>query len=82
MSGRTGTRGRHRDIDYARWAKGGFAFGLLLLLGGAAGEVVGHAVFESMPAWEESLFFYSEVTGVLVGFLSVWIFGVFLPLTE
>jgi hypothetical protein len=82
MSSQATTQGRYRNLEYARWAKIGFAVGLLLLIGGATGEIVGHAFFESVPAWEKSLFFYSEVAGVLIGFFSVGVFGVFLPLTE
>ena len=82
MSSPATPRGRYRNLDYARWAKTGFVHGLVLLLGGATAEVVGHTFYETLPAWEESLFFYAEVAGVLVGFFSVWVFGVFLPLTE
>lgn len=74
--------GRYGDIDYPWWAKRGFLLGLGLLLFGAGGELVGHAFFEPIPAWEDALFTYSEGIGILIGFCSPWIFGVLLPLTE
>jgi hypothetical protein len=82
MSISSGSHGRHRNIDYAFWAKAGFLFGLVLLLAGASGEIIGHSFFEPIPAWEVKLFFYSEVLGIIIGFFSVIVFGIALPLTE
>lgn len=82
MSNTPGSHRRHRNIDYAFWAKTGFLFGLVLLLAGASGEVIGHTFFDPIPLWEMKLFFYSEVVGVISGFLSVMVFGIALPLTE
>ncbi|WP_049892567.1 DUF7860 family protein [Natronococcus jeotgali] len=74
--------GRYGTRDYALMAKSGFLLGLGLLVLGASGELLGHAVFGGLPAWEETLFTYAEGLGFVVGFFSVWIFGVFLPLIE
>jgi hypothetical protein len=82
MSTSPGSRGRHSNIDYAFWAKAGFLLGLGLLAAGAGGEIIGHSFFEPIPAWEATLFFYSEVLGVVTGFVSVMMFGIVLPLTE
>ena len=74
--------GRYGDLDYARLVKGGFLLGLGLLVIGAAGELVGHAYFDPLPAWEAALFFDLEVAGILIGFFSPFVFGILLPLTE
>lgn len=74
--------GRYGDLDYAFLAKAGFFVGLGLLVIGAGGELIGHAYFEPLPAWEETLFFDLEVLGLLIGFFSPFLFGIFLPLTE
>jgi hypothetical protein len=74
--------GRYGDIDYAKYAKLGFALGFLLIAGGASGEIVGRALYGTLPAWESTLFFDMEVVGVFTVLLSPLIFGVVLPLTE
>lgn len=82
MSSSPGSHGRYGTLDYASWAKTGFLSGLVLLLAGAGGEIIGHTLLESIPAWEATLFLYSEIVGVAVGFFSVMVFGIVLPLTE
>lgn len=74
--------GRSDGLDYGYWAKTGFLLGLGLFALGAAGEILGHVAFGSLPAWENRLFTYSEGAGLVIGFCSPWIFGVVLPLTE
>lgn len=74
--------GRYGDLDYPRLAKGGFLLGLGLLLVGAIGGAVAHAYLEPLPPWEATLLFDIEVIGLLIGFFSPFIFGIFLPLTE
>jgi hypothetical protein len=69
-------------MDYARFAKGGFLLGLGMLAVGALGELIGHVVFGGLPGWEETLFFDLEVLGILIGLLSPFVFGIFLPLLE
>jgi len=71
-----------RQIDYAFYAKAGFLLGLALFVVGAGGEVVGHAFFEPLPAWGETILFDMEVVGLVVGFSSPIGFGIVLPLTE
>ncbi|SIS00909.1 DUF7860 family protein [Natronorubrum thiooxidans] len=74
--------GRYGDLNYGFLTKAGFLFGLGLLLFGAGGEILGHAVYGDLPAWQNTLFTYSEGIGLVIGFFSPWIFGIFLPLTE
>jgi hypothetical protein len=74
--------GRYGNLDYARLTKLGFTLGVLAFAVGAGGEVVGHAVFGTLPAWEDALLFDLEVLGILVTLLSPFVFGVLLPLTE
>ena len=74
--------GRYGDIDSVRLTKQGFAVGLALFLVGAVGELVGHAVFGGLPGWEHTLLFDAEMLGILVAFLSVFVFGIAVPLTE
>jgi hypothetical protein len=73
---------QHRNIDYGLWAKWGFLLGVGLLALGVSGEVVGHALFGEIPSWENTLFVYSEILGITIGFLSPVVFAVVLPLTE
>jgi hypothetical protein len=69
-------------MDYARLAKLGFVLGVAVFAIGATGEVAGHALYGSLPAWEETLLFDLEVLGVFLSLLSPLVFGVVLPLTE
>ena len=71
-----------RSVDYARYAKWGFFLGVALFAIGGGGEIVGHALYGSLPAWENALFFDLEVVGLLVGFFSPLVFGIALPLLE
>lgn len=73
---------RNASIDHGQWAKRGFLLGVGLLALGAGGEILGHLFFDSLPAWENTFFTYSEGIGILVGMASVWVFGVMLPLME
>ena len=73
---------RYGDLDYPRLTKVGFLLGLGLFVLGAGGEVVGHALYGSLPAWENTLFVTSEGVGLVVGFFSPIVFGILLPLTE
>lgn len=74
--------GRYGSLDYATLAKRGFLLGLTLFLTGAAGGIVGPAVFGPLPAVGMQLLFDAELLGLLVGFFSPLVFGVLLPLTE
>ncbi|MFC7047380.1 hypothetical protein ACFQH6_19920 [Halobacteriaceae archaeon GCM10025711] len=74
--------GRYGNLDYPMLTKGGFALGVLLIAVGGAGELAGHAVYGTLPAWENTLFTDLEVVGILVALLSPFVFGIALPLTE
>ncbi len=74
--------GRYGTLDYPTLTKRGLLLGLGLFVVGVGGAMIGNAYFESIPAWEQTLFFDLAVGGLLVGFLSPLIFGVVLPLTE
>ena len=74
--------GRYGDLNYPFLAKAGFLLGLGLFVMGAGGEFIGHAYFQELPMWEEMLFFDLEVVGLLIAFVSPFVFGIFLPLTE
>ena len=73
---------RYDGFEYGSLAKGGFLLGLGLLLFGAGGSIVGHAFFEPLPGWEETLFLDLEILGLVIGFLSPITFGIVLPLVE
>lgn len=74
--------GRYGDLDYGLLTKTGFFLGVGLFVLGAGGGVLGHAVYETLPGWEQTLFTYSEVIGILLGLFAPFLFGIFLPLTE
>jgi uncharacterized membrane protein YeaQ/YmgE (transglycosylase-associated protein family) len=69
-------------MDYQTYAKGGFLFGLALLIVGVVGSAVGHMLFESIPAWESALFVGAEFAGLTIGLFSPIVFGIVLPLIE
>jgi hypothetical protein len=64
--------------DYPELAKAGFLVGLALFVVGTGGELVGHAVFGSVPGWENAVLFALTI----VGFFSPLVFGIALPLVE
>lgn len=70
------------SLDYAHWAKLGFLIGLGLFVVGVGGEIVGHSVTGTLPAWENTLFTYAEGVGLVAGFFSPIVFGIVLPLIE
>ncbi len=74
--------GRYGDLDYGLLTKTGFFLGVGLFVLGAGGGVLGHAVYGTLPGWEQTLFTYSEVIGILLGLFAPFLFGIFLPLTE
>lgn len=74
--------GRYGNIDYPTVTKRAFLLGVALFLVGAVGELVGHAVFGTLPGWEETLLLNAEILGVLVALLAPVVFGIVLPLTE
>lgn len=74
--------GRYGQIDYPTVTKRAFALGVGLFLLGALGEIVGHALFGTLPAWENTLLFDAEILGILIALLSPIVFGIVMPLTE
>ena len=73
---------KRNSMDYARLTKVGFLFGLGLFVAGAGGEFVGHAVWGTLPAWEETLLLDSMGLGIVAAFVSVFGFGIVMPLLE
>ena len=74
--------GRYGELDYPTLTKRGVATGLGMFVLGLLGETLGPLVFGQLPAWEHTLFLDLEAFGVVILLLSVFVFGIFLPLTE
>ena len=74
--------GRYGNIDYPTVNKRAFLLGVGLFLVGLVGELVGHAYFAPLPAWEQTVLVSAEGLGVLIALLAPIIFGIVLPLTE
>lgn len=70
------------NLDYQRYAKGGFLLGLALFVVGVLGRMVGSAFLGPLPSWEQTLLFDMEVVGLLLGFFAPLVFGIALPLVE
>lgn len=68
--------------DEASLAKYGFLAGVAMLVAGALGHAALPVLVGPLPGWENALLTDLEVLGILVGFVSVFGFGVFLPLTR
>lgn len=73
---------RYGDLNYAWWTKYGFLTGVFLFVLGGAASALLPALVGPIPGWERTLFFDAEVVGILIGFVSVFGFGIALPLTE
>ena len=69
--------GRYGSLDYARYARRGFALGVALFVGGSLGASLVHG-----PSLLHTLFVDAEALGLLVGPFAPLTFGVVLPLTE
>lgn len=74
--------GRYGNIDYPTVTKRAFLFGVALFLTGLVGELVGHAYFAPLPAWEQTLLVNAEAFGILIALGAPILFGIVLPLTE
>jgi hypothetical protein len=74
--------GKYGDVDYPTLTKRGVGAGLGLFAVGMLGETIGPVLFGQLPAWEHTLFFDLEAVGVLLLLVSVFVFGILLPLTE
>lgn len=73
--------GRYGDLDYPRLAKTSFLLGLSLFVIGLVGQVVLGGMADT-PAWELTLLLDLEAIGLVIAFLSPFVFGILLPLTE
>jgi len=74
--------GRYGDLDYSRLTTLSFSLGLGLFLAGELGEAGIRNAGMSVPTWEHRLFLGVAGVGILVAFLSPFVFGIALPLTE
>lgn len=74
--------GHGMRLDYAKYAKRGFVFGVALLVIGALGSSIGPSVIGPLPNWERTVLFDFMWMGILIGFFSVFGFGIVLPLTD
>lgn len=71
---------RSTTWDYAFLAKAGFALGIGLFIIGAGGEFLTHTILHTTPDWADTVFFDLEFFGIAIGFVSPFVFGIFLPL--
>jgi hypothetical protein len=71
-----------RDLNYPLLTKAGFLLGLTLFLGGAGGSMFVGEFLAPGPNWLATAFIDIEAIGLVIGFFSPFIFGIFLPLTE
>lgn len=68
--------------NYAHGTKYGVTLGMIMLLFGVLGQLIAPRIQGSLPDWELSIFIWISGGGILVVLLSVFLFGVVLPLTE
>ncbi|WP_257299355.1 hypothetical protein [Haloarchaeobius sp. FL176] len=73
---------QRNSVDYTRLTRVGFLLGLGLFVAGAGAELAGHAIWGTLPAWEETLLTDSVALGIIVAFCSVFGFGIAMPLME
>lgn len=69
---------RNVTLDYPTLTKAGFLIGLTLFLGGA----IGGALLGGDHSWVSTALLDMEAIGLVVGFFSPFVFGIFLPLIE
>lgn len=74
--------GHGMRLDYATYTKRGFALGVALLVMGVLGSAIVPDLAGPLPGWERTILFDCMWMGILIGFCSVFGFGVVLPLTE
>lgn len=69
-------------LDYAMYAKRGFIFGVAPRYYRDDRKFGGPSVAGPLPDWERTILFDFMWLGILIGFFSVFGFGIFLPLTD
>ena len=74
--------GRYGNVDYARWAKGGFLFGLAMFVVGTGGEYLLVQLHRDIPEVVHVVLIDLGLVGILFAVLLPIIFGVVMPLTE
>ena len=74
-----GTRNR---LDHVTLLKRSFALGLALFVLAEVAEPLQRLVGVGIPGWEHSLLGLLAALGLVVAFLSPFVFGIALPLTE
>jgi len=73
---------QYRSLSYGQLAKAGFLLGIAMIVVGTGGEWAIHSQIVQLPPWEDALFFEMEVLGIVLFFLSPFVFGVLLPLVD
>ncbi|WP_313693296.1 hypothetical protein [Halorarum halobium] len=74
--------GRYGDIDYARLTKGGVGLSLVVFALAFLVQMGASATGTALPGWETTLLTDLEYLSILGVVISVFVFGIFLPLTE
>ncbi|MGM0605145.1 MAG: hypothetical protein ACQETB_05680 [Halobacteriota archaeon] len=74
--------GQYSGFDYPALAKRGVMFGVALFVIGALGEIGSRGVYGDLPGWGDALLLSFEVGGILAVLISVFVFGIALPLVE
>ncbi|MES3518077.1 MAG: hypothetical protein PPP58_10475 [Natronomonas sp.] len=69
-------------LDYAKVAKSGFVLGAALFLFSAVAEILGHALYSSVPETVDQLLFATGILGIVIALFVPIIFGAVLPLIE
>lgn len=70
------------SMDHAKRAKQGFMLGAGLFLTAIVAEFVGHAMYGTLPGWEQTLLVDAEIAGILIALFAPLVFGIVLPLVE
>lgn len=74
--------GRYGTLDYSRAVKNGVVAGGLLVALGFLGEEAGRLLYGGLVGSLDTLFTSMEFGGILLAVIAVFVFGIFLPLTE
>lgn len=74
--------GRYGDVDYARLTKTSVLLGVSLTMVGFFGHMALGMSAVHAPGWLDTVLVDAEFLGIVVALLSVFVFGIVLPLTE